>query len=128
MNIALGILASVLAGIAGSMGLGGGSVLLIYLTLFAGVAQLTAQGINLMFFIPTAALSVIIYQRRGVIRWREILPIIIAGVITTAVAGYALNFIKPILIKKIFGGFILILGIYNIFKKDSQNLDKGRDK
>ena len=39
------------------MGLGGGTVLLIYLSLSAQVPQLTAQGINLLVFIPTAAVA-----------------------------------------------------------------------
>lgn len=39
-----------LAGMAAAMGLGGGSFLIIYLTVFAGVSQQAAQGINLVFF------------------------------------------------------------------------------
>ena len=43
------------AGALGAMGLGGGSVLILYLTLCAGLPQLQAQGINLTFFLPCAA-------------------------------------------------------------------------
>ena len=60
MNI-LALLAGLLSGIIGAMGLGGGAVLIIYLSLFTETEQLTAQGINLLFFIPTALLAVIIY-------------------------------------------------------------------
>ena len=61
MNIAA-LLAGLFSGILGSMGLGGGAVLVIYLSLFTETKQLTAQGINLLFFIPIAAVSVIIYS------------------------------------------------------------------
>ena len=59
MNIAA-LLAGLMSGIIGGMGLGGGAVLIIYLTIFQGVEQLQAQGINLLFFIPIASLAPII--------------------------------------------------------------------
>ena len=52
-----------LAGMAAAMGLGGGSFLIIYLTVFAGVSQQAAQGINLVFFIPAAACAVWLHTR-----------------------------------------------------------------
>ncbi len=45
----------------GAMGMGGGGVLLIYLTAFAHVPQLKAQGINLISFLPTGLLATVIY-------------------------------------------------------------------
>ena len=48
---------SLLSGVTASMGLGGGFVLLIYLTAFANVPQMEAQLINLIFFLPIGALS-----------------------------------------------------------------------
>ena len=45
-----------LAGFAGGLGVGGGGILLLYLTAFAGVEQLSAQGINLLFFLPPSVL------------------------------------------------------------------------
>ena len=55
------LLAGLLSGIIGGMGLGGGVVLIIYLTVFLDTPQLKAQGINLLFFIPIAITAVIIY-------------------------------------------------------------------
>ena len=45
------------SGVVSGMGIGGGSILILYLTLFAGMAQQQAQGINLLYFLPTAASS-----------------------------------------------------------------------
>ena len=69
MSAFLLILAGFLAGIFGAMGLGGGSVLIIYLTVFAGVKQLAAQGINLIFFLPTAAVAVFVYSKKRIIKY-----------------------------------------------------------
>ena len=49
-----------LTGIFASMGLGGGMVLIVYLTVFAGFSQIAAQGINLVFFIPIAIISLVL--------------------------------------------------------------------
>ena len=46
------IFAAIASGILGAMGMGGGGILMIYLTVFAGLEQSLAQGINLLFFIP----------------------------------------------------------------------------
>jgi hypothetical protein len=72
-NIDLVILAGFLSGLIGAMGLGGGAVLIIYLAVFTKTEQLTAQGINLLFFIPVGLLAVIIYALKGQIRWKTVL-------------------------------------------------------
>ena len=52
-----------LSGVIASMGLGGGFVLLIWLTLHDGMPQREAQGVNLLFFLPIALISVIMHIR-----------------------------------------------------------------
>ena len=83
MNIAA-LLAGLFSGILGAMGLGGGAVLIIYLTLFTETDQLTAQGINLLFFIPCALLAVTIYAFKRKIKWRITLRIAAWGILGTA--------------------------------------------
>ena len=75
----ISLLAGILSGIIASMGLGGGAVLIIYLTVFKDMEQLKAQGMNLLFFIPIAALAVLLYARRGEINWKTVLPIAAGG-------------------------------------------------
>ncbi len=62
-----------LAGVLGGMGLGGGTLLIPALTLLAGLDQRAAQGINLLAFLPMAAVALYEHIRqkrvdRGVIR------------------------------------------------------------
>ena len=59
MNITA-LLAGLFSGMLGSMGLGGGAVLIVYLSLFTEMGQLKSQGINLLFFVPIALIAVII--------------------------------------------------------------------
>ena len=53
------------AGIVSAWGVGGGTLLLVLLTLVLHVEQRTAQGINLLFFLPTAAAALIAHARAG---------------------------------------------------------------
>lgn len=116
MNIAA-LLAGLLSGIIGGMGLGGGAVLIIYLTVFRDVEQLKAQGVNLLFFIPIALVAVIIYAFKKQIKWRITLPVAAGGIIG-AVGGFFLtDIIGGGLTAKLFGGFLIILGIKEIFSK-----------
>ena len=115
MTVFWAILAGFFSGVAGAMGLGGGSVLLIYLTVFAGVQQLQAQGINLLFFIPIALFSTIIYAKRGVINWRRVGVMAACGVVGTLLGSYILNSLEPKLLRRLFGGLVLLYGLISLF-------------
>ena len=114
MNIAA-LLAGLFSGIIGGMGLGGGAVLIIYLTVFRDVNQLKAQGMNLLFFIPIAILAVVLYARRGAINWKTVLPVAAGGILGALFGIYLSGALSVGLIGKLFGGFLIILGVKEIF-------------
>lgn len=108
-------LAGLLSGMAGAMGLGGGGVLLIYLTVFAGIEQLNAQGINLIFFIPIAILSLIIYAKNKQINWKVVIKTSLCGLAGAFAGSLLAGLIGASLLSKIFAGMLIILGIYEFF-------------
>ena len=113
------IIAAFIAGLLASMGVGGGMILIVYLTAFAGVPQLAAQGINLVYFLPIAALSVIIHSHGKMIEWRKIVPSIVTGVFFAA-AGCALAyFFGSRALSKLFAVFIIALGAREMFVKNN---------
>ena len=116
MNIAA-LLAGLLSGIIGAMGMGGGAVLIIYLTLFLGLEQLNAQGINLIFFIPIGITAIIIYTVKKQIEWKTTLPLAVGGLLGAAVGIALSGVLGSQLIGKIFGGFLCLLGLLEIFRK-----------
>lgn len=119
MNI-IALLAGLLSGIIGAMGMGGGAVLIIYLTLFAGVEQLKAQGINLIFFIPIGITALIIYCKKGKIKWKIALPLALGGVVGAFLGILLTGILGESLIGKIFGGFLILIGVLEIFKRNPQ--------
>ena len=117
MNMIWGSIAAFLSGMAGSMGLGGGSVFLLYLTLFAGVEQGTAQGINLLFFIPSAVIALIIYWKKHLIDWKTALLCSSLGVIGALAGAWLSTVIDGGILGKLFGVLLLIMGIKQLFYK-----------
>ena len=120
MNIAA-LLAGLLSGIIGGMGLGGGAVLIIYLSIFKDTDQLQSQGINLLFFIPIALLAVIIYAFKKQIKWSATLPIATGGIFG-AIGGFFLsNIIGSNFTAKLFGAFLILLGLKELFLKNKKS-------
>ncbi|MBE6758812.1 MAG: sulfite exporter TauE/SafE family protein [Ruminococcaceae bacterium] len=111
--------AGFLAGAAGAMGLGGGSILLLYLTLIAGVSQIAAQGINLMFFLPCALASVLFSIKSGLIAKREALLGIAAGV-PGAIAGCLLAGWLGGGLRTLFGVYMLVLGLRELLRRPAE--------
>ena len=120
MNIGA-LLAGLFSGIIGGMGLGGGAVLIIYLTVFKNTDQLQAQGINLLFFIPIAIVAVTIYAIKKQIKWRITLPLAIGGILGAAAGFFLTDIIGGNFTAKLFGGFLVLLGIKEIFFKSKTN-------
>lgn len=118
MNI-INLIAGFLSGIAAGMGLGGGTVLLIYLTLMTSTEQLTAQGINLIVFIPTALTAVIIYAIREKIAWKRVLIMAPLGIVGSLLGSYLLRFIPTEFLSKILGGVLIIMGVNRLFSRSS---------
>lgn len=106
-----------LSGVIGGMGIGGGILLIPALTILFGMTQQMAQGINLIYFIPTAITAVIIHIKNHNIQ-KEVLPYLIITGIVGSIAGamLAVN-IDGFILKKIFAVFIFAMGIAEFFKK-----------
>lgn len=119
MNIAA-LLAGLFSGVIASMGMGGGAVLLIYLNLFTDTPVLAAQGINLIFFIPTAVFSLFIYIKNRAIKWKTVLPIAALGLLGSGLGLFLTRLIDAPLLSKIFGGFLIIIALKEFFTKDKK--------
>lgn len=121
MAVLTAVLAGVLAGVLSGFGIGGGTLLLIYMAVFAGVPQQTAQGINLLYFLPTSLASLYSHIKNGFIDKNAALPAILSGVCLTAVSAFFATGLDVSVLKKCFGVFLLITGSIELFGKSHQN-------
>jgi uncharacterized membrane protein YfcA len=110
-------LAGMITGILSGFGIGGGSLLLIYMTSFAGVPQNLAQGVNLLYFLPTAATALPSHFKNGCVEKAALLPAITTGLVGTALAAWAATAIDVELLRKCFGLFLLMIGLRELFRK-----------
>ena len=120
MNIIIGIL----SGIAASMGFGGGFILIIYLTAFSDVNQITAQGVNLLFFLPVALVSLIIHQKNSLIKWKVLLRLIPGGIIGILLGTFISSHIDVDFLQKLFAGLLIFVGFKELFHKNEKNSKK----
>lgn len=109
--------AAFMTGIFASLGLGGGMILILYMTIFAGFSQITAQGVNLIFFIPIASLSLFIHTKNKLVKWKKILPAILCGAVTAIAGCFLAVYFGNEYLTKIFAVFVLLTGIKELFSK-----------
>lgn len=110
-------LAGAVTGVLSGFGIGGGSLLLIYMTSFAGIEQNLAQGVNLLYFLPAAATALPAHAKNGYIEKATLLPAVLAGLAGTALAAWAATAIDVGLLRKCFGVFLLVIGVRELFQK-----------
>ena len=123
MNITA-LLAGLFSGIIGGMGMGGGAVLIIYLSLFTDTPQLKAQGINLLFFIPIGLTALIIYAIKKQIKWKTVLPLAAFGIVGAFIGIMLTKFIGNDWLSKIFGGFLILMALKEFFTKKTKTVEK----
>ena len=102
------------------MGVGGGGLLVIYLTLFEGTEQIVAQGINLCFFIAVAIASTIYNVKKKKIVWKTTLILSASGVIFSLLGALLVDTINPDILRKIFGGMLIWGGISSLISSFSK--------
>lgn len=118
------VLAGLVCGVFSGLGVGGGTLLMVWMTAVVGISQKTAQGINLLYFLPTAVCALIFHIKNRLIRWRVVLPAAIIGSMLAAGAAYLATVIETALLRKLFGGFLLIVGVTELFSRQRDRKDK----
>ena len=110
------ILAGALCGIISGFGIGGGSLLMVWMTAVAALDQKTAQAINLLYFIPTALAALFFHWKNKVICKQAVLPAALAGCAVAAAAAWFSAGIDVRILRKLFGGFLIVIGILEFRK------------
>lgn len=120
MSFLISIVAGLVTGVISAWGIGGGSLLVVYMTVFAGITQQAAQGINLMYFLPTSLSALYSHLKNKLVETTLALPAVIAGVIAAVGTSFAATGIDTSVMRKIFGVFIILIGLTEVFKKRSK--------
>ncbi len=117
----LAVAAGAVCGVLSGWGIGGGSLLMVWMSAVLSMEQTAAQSINLLYFLPTAAAALILHAKNRVIAWRAVLPAAIAGALTAAPAAWLAAGLDTTLLRRLFGGFLILVGLSEIFFKGRGN-------
>lgn len=110
------------AGILSAWGVGGGTLLLLVMTLFLDVGQRTAQGVNLLFFLPTAAGALICHAKNGYLDKPTLKAAVPAAVAAAGLGAWLALSVDVELLRRPFGVYLLLSGISLVWprKKSSR--------
>lgn len=124
MSFLFAALAGMATGVLSGWGIGGGSLLVIYMTVVAGLEQTQAQGINLLYFLPVSVTALCSHIKNGMVEKSAVLPAVIAGVPVTILTALISTSIDTAVMKKVFGCFVIIVGLSELFRRDKNRTDK----
>ncbi len=99
-------------GVLGGMGMGGGTVLIPLLTIFCGVEQSAAQGVNLLSFLPMSALAIGVHARSGLIVKNNLACIILPALVFSVLFSLLAAAIPSAALGKGFGVFLILLSFF----------------
>ena len=109
------VVIGIVSGMVAALGMGGGTILILLLGIFTNLNQHIIQGSNLIFFIPTSIVAIIMNIKNKTINYKNALVIIISGRIG-AIVGCKVSFnIESQNLKKYFGIFLLGIAIFEIY-------------
>ena len=111
------LLVATILGFLTGLGVGGGSLLILWLTIVLGMDQATARGINLLFFLPAAVIACIYRWKQGAVKIRTILPAMLAGCLAAAVFSWIGTHMDTQLLQKLFGGLLIVTGLRELLYK-----------
>ena len=105
------------AGILSGFGVGGGTLLLVWMTVFAGLDQHLAQGINLLYFLPAGLMALPAHWKNGYIHRPALLPAIAGGLACVARAVWEATALDVAALRRIFGAFLILVGLSELLGK-----------
>ena len=108
-------------GIVSAFGIGGGTLLLLVMTLFLGVEGPVARCINLLYFLPTALGSLYYHRKNGYLDKTAIRTAIPIGVALAVAGAVAAAYIDTGLLRKAFGLYLLWAGVSVLWPKKKKN-------
>ncbi len=106
-----------LLGFLSGIGIGGGSLLILWLTVVLSVPYPAARGINLLFFLPSACIACLFRWKQGVLDWKTVLPGILAGCAAAGIFSWVGMVLDLAILQKLFGILLILTGLRELLLK-----------
>lgn len=109
------VIIGIISGMVSGIGMGGGTVLILLLTIFMDTEQHIAQATNLVFFVPTSISAIIMNIREKNINLNIGIKVAIFGIIGAVVGSIISNRLEVNMLRKYFGFFLALIASYQIY-------------
>lgn len=109
------VLIGIISGFVSGMGMGGGTILILCLSMFMGIEQHIAQATNLIFFIPTSIMAIIINIKQKYVDFKTAIPIAISGIIGAVIGAIYSSKTDVKMLKRYFGVFLGLIALWEIY-------------
>ena len=119
-SLPVAIIVGTLLGFLSGLGIGGGSLLIVWLTVILDITPPIARSVNLLFFLPSAAVVCFLRHKDGTLKIRPLLPAMIAGCIAAALFSWISANLETTLLKKLFGAVLIAAGIREVLYKNKE--------
>lgn len=116
-SIPIALTVGTVLGFLSGLGIGGGSLLILWLTVVLHIDTAAARGINLLFFLPAAAVAFRMHWKQGTVKPKNVLPAMLAGSAAAAVFSWIGLRMDTEILKKLFGGLLILTGLREVFYK-----------
>ena len=114
-------LAGLAGGVLAGLGMGGGTLTIPLLVLALGVKQIAAQSVNLVSFLPTGTAALLLHIKNGYVEFKEICFLVLPAMVCCLGVSFFAVKIDGAMLKKIFGGFLIAVGVCSLVEKIIQN-------
>ena len=108
-------LIGLVSGIVSGTGMGGGTILIFLLSFLLGIEQHIAQATNLIFFIPTSIVAIIVNLKNKNIDIKLAILISVFGILGAIIGANISVNIDVSILRKCFGIFLAIIAINEIY-------------
>ena len=121
MNWFLSSIIAFASAIIASMGIGGGAVLLLFLTVFSDIPLATAQGTNLLFFLPVGAVALLFHKKSGLLQVKKGAACGLWGLPGVFLGVWIASRLESTILSKLCALFLFYLGLKTLFSKNVKN-------
>ena len=117
-SLPISLIVGAVLGFLTGLGTGGGSLLVLWLTLVVGMDDPTARTINLMFFLPAALIVTLLRLRKWCIPWKKIMLPILAGSASATLFAMIGRNLDTTVLRKPFGLLLIFMGLRELFYRE----------
>ena len=120
-SLPVALIVGTVLGFLTGLGVGGGSLLMVWMTAVLSMDQKAAQGVNLLYFLPTAGMGLLSHGKSGLLEKPVLRSAVPAGLTAAALAAWLSFSVDTELLRRPFGVYLLAAGIYILLQKPTKS-------